>query len=206
MFGANLNEVKMAVDQSDIVESLAKTTAASVVSLTLADLNESKAQLDERCDFLLTKLDAFNQLLKAVSERAEFLQMNLPKLIAARQRLKQVYSQVDQLEALVCDVRSSLAAMESKVEQAESLFITSYQQKIFKVFQSALGSANPSSSSGGQYRRQVRFEPPELFRVNDYFPSASDDGSHITVAEIEEANKDSKSLPESQGAKNDSTQ
>lgn len=80
----------MAVDQSDIVESLAKTTAASVVSLTLADLNESKAQLDERCDFLLTKLDAFNQLLKAVSERAEFLQMNLPKLIAARQRLKQV--------------------------------------------------------------------------------------------------------------------
>ena len=37
----------------------------------------------------------------------------------------------------------------------------------FQVLQSALGSPGDDTN---QYRRQIRFEPPEIFRTDDYFP------------------------------------
>ncbi|OQR79830.1 protein cappuccino-like [Tropilaelaps mercedesae] len=92
--------------------------------------------------------------------------------------------------------------MESKVEQAESLFTTSYQQKLFKVFQSALGSSTSSNASGGQYRRQVRFEPPDLFRIEEYFPPPSP-GRRLAVSATARSSVDSEArLPELQRSDN----
>lgn len=44
-----------------------------------------------------------------------------------------MYAQIDLLEHLVAEVRATVDAMEVKVEDAERLFVTSYQQKILKV-------------------------------------------------------------------------
>ncbi|XP_003739909.1 biogenesis of lysosome-related organelles complex 1 subunit 4 [Galendromus occidentalis] len=146
---------------------LARSVSADFAEMALADISEGKTALDERCDFLLTKLDAFIQIISIVGNNTEFLSMNLPKVEAARESLKEVYAQIDQLDALVSEVKSSVQSMEQKVEEAEKQFTTSYQMKFFKVLQSALGAQGDNSN---QYRRQIRFEPPEIFKTEDFFP------------------------------------
>lgn len=147
---------------------LASSISGDFAEMALVDISEGKSALDERCDFLLTKLDAFIQIISTVGDNEEFLSMNLPKVIAARESLKEVYVQIDQLDTLVSEVKSCVENMEQKVEEAENQFTTSYQKKFFKVLQSALGSTGENAN---QYRRQIRFVPPEIFKTDDFFPN-----------------------------------
>ena len=69
---------------------LAGTISRDFAEMALADISEGKSGLDERCDFLLMKLDAFIQIISTVGDNEEFLSMNLPKVVAARESMKEV--------------------------------------------------------------------------------------------------------------------
>ncbi|KAK8775325.1 hypothetical protein V5799_023846 [Amblyomma americanum] len=151
---------------------LLEELAADYTQFFKVDIAHEKRALDETIDELLTRLDEFTGLINMVrSDDTLCLTHTLPDICEKSKGLEQVYNRIDALEKFISVVRDTIDAMEEKVTEAENAFGGSTVKKFLSSLPSPLFAKKPAQ----QYKKQLRYEEPEIFRCSDYLPSVSAD-------------------------------
>ncbi|XP_063841691.1 biogenesis of lysosome-related organelles complex 1 subunit 4-like isoform X2 [Scylla paramamosain] len=104
------------------------------------------------------------------SESRHTLDVLVPQIYSHYQSLQRTFQTIDQLEVLVGRVKEDLTKMEKAVSKAESQLgstqgFTTVMKPFF--FMSHQVQERPSSS-------QLTFEPPDIFKTEDYFVEDSE--------------------------------
>ncbi|KAH7966015.1 hypothetical protein HPB49_012939 [Dermacentor silvarum] len=95
--------------------------------------------------------------------------------------LEQVYDRIDALEKFVGVVRERVDAMEEKVTEAENAFGgSSSTSKVLSSLPSPLFAKKPAP----QYKKQLRYEEPDIFRCSDYLSTVSADDRYRRACQI----------------------
>lgn len=158
---------------------LLEELAADYSQFFKVDISNDKRILDEGIDELLARLDEFTGLINMVrSDDTLCLTHTLPDICEKSKALEQVYSRIDALEQFVGVVRESVDAMEEKVTEAENAFGGSTVKKFLSSLPSPLFAKKPAP----QYKKQLRYEEPEIFRCSDYLSTVSADDPLPTSA------------------------
>lgn len=158
---------------------LLEELAADYSQFFKVDIANEKRALDESIDELLTRLDEFTGLINMVrSDDTLCLTHTLPDICEKSKGLEQVYDRIDALEKFIGVVRETVDAMEEKVTEAENAFGGSTVKKFLSSLPSPLFAKKPAQ----QYKKQLRYEEPDIFRCSDYLPSVSADDPLPTSA------------------------
>ncbi|XP_037285444.2 biogenesis of lysosome-related organelles complex 1 subunit 4-like [Rhipicephalus microplus] len=158
---------------------LLEELAADYSQFFKVDISNDKRILDEGIDELLARLDEFTGLINTVrSDDTLCLTHTLPDICEKSKGLEQVYNRIDALEQFVGVVRESVDAMEEKVTEAENAFGGSTVMKFLSSLPSPLFAKKPAP----QYKKQLRYEEPEIFRCSDYLSTVSADDPLPTSA------------------------
>ncbi|XP_037562430.1 biogenesis of lysosome-related organelles complex 1 subunit 4-like [Dermacentor silvarum] len=151
---------------------LLEELAADYSQFFRVDICNDKRILDEGIDELLARLDEFTGLINMVrSDDTLCLTHTLPDICEKSKGLEQVYDRIDALEKFVGVVRESVDAMEEKVTEAENAFGGSTVKKFLSSLPSPLFAKKPAP----QYKKQLRYEEPDIFRCSDYLSTVSAD-------------------------------
>ncbi|XP_075538141.1 biogenesis of lysosome-related organelles complex 1 subunit 4 [Dermacentor variabilis] len=158
---------------------LMEELAADYSQFFRVDICNDKRILDEGIDELLARLDEFTGLINMVrSDDTLCLTHTLPDICEKSKGLEQVYDRIDALEKFVSVVRESVDAMEEKVTEAENAFGGSTVKKFLSSLPSPLFAKKPAP----QYKKQLRYEEPDIFRCSDYLSTVSADDPLPTSA------------------------
>lgn len=158
---------------------LLEELAADYSQFFKVDISNEKRALDECIDELLTRLDEFTGLINMVrSDDTLCLTHTLPDICEKSKGLEQVFSRIDALESFVGVVKETVDAMEEKVTEAENAFGGSTVKKFLSSLPSPLFAKKPAQ----QYKKQLRYEEPEIFRCSDYLSTVSADDPLPTSA------------------------
>lgn len=146
------------------------------------DISEEKHALEESIDDLLTRLDEFTGLINMVrSDDTLCLTHTLPDIFEKSRDLEQVYSKIDALESFIGTVRESVDTMEERLTEAENALGSSSVKKFLSSLPTPLFSKKPAP----QYKKQLRYEAPEIFRCSDFLAAVSaDDPLPTSVSNI----------------------
>ncbi|XP_057224318.1 biogenesis of lysosome-related organelles complex 1 subunit 4 [Malurus melanocephalus] len=101
------------------------------------------------------------------SDSSEVVNESIPQIYTKATEMRQIYRKIDKLEAFVKMVGNRVAGLEERVIKAETdlgAFPSTFKKILHTI--SMPSFLNKSSSS----RQQTLYEPPVLFKTEDYFP------------------------------------
>ncbi|XP_005153644.1 biogenesis of lysosome-related organelles complex 1 subunit 4-like [Melopsittacus undulatus] len=159
-------------EDEDTLEALLSATAAAYSAYLLADrslFSDEIETLDKNLDDLLTRVDEFVGMLDIIrSDSSHVINESIPEIYTKATKMRHIYRKIDKLEAFVKMISNSVAGLEEQVTKAETDFgaFPSTFKKILHTI-SIPSFLNKSSSSRQQ---QTLYEPPVLFKTEDYFP------------------------------------
>ncbi|XP_064456940.1 biogenesis of lysosome-related organelles complex 1 subunit 4-like [Ornithodoros turicata] len=156
------------IDTGELLEELASDYSCAF----RVDSSSEKHALEEGIDDLLNRLDEFTGLLNMVrSDNTLCLAQTLPDIYAKSKEFEKVFKRIDALESFVGVVRESVDTMEEKVNEVENALGVNSVKK----FLSSLPTPLFSKRSTQQYKKQLRYEAPEIFKCSDYLATVSAD-------------------------------
>ncbi|XP_010186676.1 PREDICTED: biogenesis of lysosome-related organelles complex 1 subunit 4-like [Mesitornis unicolor] len=124
--------------------------------------------LDKSLEDLLTRVDEFVAMLDMIrSDSSQVVNESLPQIYTKATEMRHIYRKIDKLETFVKMVGNSVAGLEERVIKAETdfgAFPSTFKKLLHTI--SIPSFINKSSSS----RQQTLYEPPVLFKTEDYFP------------------------------------
>ncbi|XP_042317651.1 biogenesis of lysosome-related organelles complex 1 subunit 4 isoform X2 [Sceloporus undulatus] len=124
--------------------------------------------LDKSLEDLLTRVDEFVGMLDMIrSDSSQVINESVPHIHAKAVEMRQLYRKIDKLEAFVKMVGNSVAGMEEQITKAESDLGT-FPNTLKKFLHTINVPSFLNSSSSRQ--NQTSYEPPDLFKTEDYFP------------------------------------
>ncbi|XP_054841105.1 biogenesis of lysosome-related organelles complex 1 subunit 4 isoform X2 [Eublepharis macularius] len=126
--------------------------------------------LDKNLEDLLTRVDEFVGMLDMIrNDSSQIVNESVPHIHAKAMEMRQLYRKIDKLEAFVKMVGNSVTGMEERITKAESdlgTFPNTFKKLLHTI--NVPSFLNKSSSSRPN---QTLYEPPDLFKTEDYFPS-----------------------------------
>ncbi|KAG8201631.1 hypothetical protein JTE90_012701 [Oedothorax gibbosus] len=133
------------------------------------DVTTEKSILEDEIEEILTRLDEFTSLVDMVrGDNALCLNQTLPEIHKKCSEIEKVFHQVDRLEDMVKAIKQNLDVMEDKVNEAEVHLDTSSVKKLFNSLQKPL-----FSKKAAEPKKQIKYEPPVIFRTEDFFPNSN---------------------------------
>lgn len=125
--------------------------------------------LDKSLEDLLTRVDEFVGMLDMIrSDSSQLVNESIPQIYTKATEMRQIYRKIDKLEAFVKMIGNRVAGLEERVIKAETdlgAFPSTFKKILHTI--SIPSFLNKSSSSRQQ---QTLYEPPVLFKTEDYFP------------------------------------
>uniref|UniRef100_A0A669P7D3 Biogenesis of lysosomal organelles complex 1 subunit 4 n=1 Tax=Phasianus colchicus TaxID=9054 RepID=A0A669P7D3_PHACC len=115
--------------------------------------------------YLLVERSAFSEQIR--SDSSQVVNESIPEIYTKATEMRQIYRRIDKLEAFVKMIANHVAGMEERVVKAETdlgAFPSTFKKILHTI--SIPSFRNKSSSS----RQQTAYEPPVLFKTEDYFP------------------------------------
>ncbi|XP_005482963.2 biogenesis of lysosome-related organelles complex 1 subunit 4 [Zonotrichia albicollis] len=159
-------------EDEDVSEASLSATAAAYSAYLLADrslFSEQIESLDKSLEDLLTRVDEFVGMLDMIrSDSSQVVNESIPEIYTKATEMRQIYRKIDKLEAFVKMIGNSVAGLEERVTKAETdlgAFPSTFKKLLHTI--SMPSFLNKSSSSRQQ---QTLYEPPVLFKTEDYFP------------------------------------
>ncbi|XP_074002776.1 biogenesis of lysosome-related organelles complex 1 subunit 4 [Numenius arquata] len=159
-------------EDEDAWEASLGATAAAYSAYLLADrslFSEQIESLDKSLEDLLTRVDEFVGMLDMIrSDSSQVVNESIPQIYTKATEMRQIYRKIDKLEAFVKMIGNSVAGLEERVIKAETdlgAFPSTFKKILHTI--SIPSFLNKSSSSRQQ---QTLYEPPVLFKTEDYFP------------------------------------
>ncbi|KAM3679649.1 biogenesis of lysosome-related organelles complex 1 subunit 4 [Ammospiza maritima maritima] len=159
-------------EDEDASEASLSATAAAYSAYLLADrslFSEQIESLDKSLEDLLTRVDEFVGMLDMIrSDSSQVVNESIPEIYTKATEMRQIYRKIDKLEAFVKMIGNSVAGLEERVTKAETdlgAFPSTFKKLLHTI--SMPSFLNKSSSSRQQ---QTLYEPPVLFKTEDYFP------------------------------------
>ncbi|XP_066089412.1 biogenesis of lysosome-related organelles complex 1 subunit 4 [Saccopteryx bilineata] len=129
--------------------------------------------LDASLEELLTRVDEFVGMLDMLrGDSSHVVSEGVPRIHAKATEMRRVYGKIDRLEAFVRMIGASVARMEEQVARAEAelgSFPSAFRKLLHTIPVSSIFNRAPSGRPP-----QAGYEPPALFRTEDYFPSCSE--------------------------------
>lgn len=126
--------------------------------------------LDKSLEDLLTRVDEFVGMLDMIrNDSSQIVNESVPHIHAKAMEMRQLYRKIDKLEAFVKMVGNNVAGMEEHITKAETdlgTFPNSFKKLLHTI--NVPSFLNKSSSLRP---KQSFYEPPDLFKTEDYFPS-----------------------------------
>ncbi|XP_035754900.1 biogenesis of lysosome-related organelles complex 1 subunit 4 [Egretta garzetta] len=123
--------------------------------------------LDKSLEDLLTRVDEFVGMLDMIrSDSSQVVNESIPQIYSKATEMRQIYRKIDKLEAFVKMIGNSVAGLEERVIKAET-DLGAFPSTFKKILHTIPSFLNKSSSSRQQ---QTLYEPPVLFKTEDYFP------------------------------------
>ncbi|KAM6135585.1 biogenesis of lysosome-related organelles complex 1 subunit 4 [Pterocles gutturalis] len=130
--------------------------------------SEQIESLDKSLEDLLTRVDEFVGMLDMIrNDSSQVVNESIPQIYTKATEMRQIYRKIDKLEAFVKMVGNSVSGLEERVIKAETdlgAFPSTFKKILHTI--SIPSFLNKSSSS----RQQTLYEPPVLFKTEDYFP------------------------------------
>ncbi|XP_015710615.1 biogenesis of lysosome-related organelles complex 1 subunit 4 [Coturnix japonica] len=158
-------------DEGDALDASLSATAAAYSTYLLVErsaYSEQVESLEKSLEELLTRVDEFVGMLDMIrSDSSQVINESIPEIYTKATEMRQVYRRIDKLEAFVKMVANHVAGMEERVVKAETdlgAFPSTFKKILHTI--SIPSFRNKSSSS----RQQTAYEPPVLFKTEDYFP------------------------------------
>ncbi|XP_013817431.2 biogenesis of lysosome-related organelles complex 1 subunit 4 [Apteryx mantelli] len=159
-------------EEGDAAEASLSATAAAYSAYLLPDRAAFCAQiesLEKSLEDLLTRVDEFVGMLDMIrSDSSQVVNESIPQIYTKATEMRHIYRKIDKLEAFVKMIGNCVAGMEERVIKAETdlgTFPSTFKKILHTI--SVPSFLNKSSSSRQQ---QTLYEPPTLFRTEDYFP------------------------------------
>ncbi|XP_006272152.1 biogenesis of lysosome-related organelles complex 1 subunit 4 [Alligator mississippiensis] len=163
-------------DEGDAAELLLSRAAAAYAAYLLPAGAACCAQvelLDKSLEDLLTRVDEFVGMLDMIrNDSSQVVHESVPQIHMKATEMRQIYSKIDKLEAFVKMVGNNVAGMEERVAKAETdlgTFPNTFKKILHTI--SVPSFLNKSSSSR---QPQTLYEPPALFKTEDYFTCLSE--------------------------------
>uniref|UniRef100_UPI00398F3BE1 biogenesis of lysosome-related organelles complex 1 subunit 4 isoform X1 n=1 Tax=Pristiophorus japonicus TaxID=55135 RepID=UPI00398F3BE1 len=127
-------------------------------------------QLETSLEEMLTRVDEFCGMLDMIrNDSSQIMNENIPEIHAKADEMKQMYKKIDKLEAFVKMIGQNVCVLDDQVTHAEAELGT-FPNAFRKILHS-IGTPAFLNKSSFPKRQQQKFEPPVLFRTEDYFPA-----------------------------------
>ncbi|XP_075684510.1 biogenesis of lysosome-related organelles complex 1 subunit 4-like isoform X2 [Rhinoderma darwinii] len=167
-------------DSGHVSQSHSVCSGASVGLLNDEELVASQScdeieNLEKSLEDLLVRVDEFVGMLDMIrNDTSQVVNEKVPQIYTKAAEMRKLYQKIDLLEAFVKRVGSNVAQMEEQVTQAETNLGT-FPNPLKKIFQNISSSPlfSPSKVTSSPRAQPRRYEPPTLFKTEDYFPSSS---------------------------------
>ncbi|XP_074843679.1 biogenesis of lysosome-related organelles complex 1 subunit 4 [Carettochelys insculpta] len=138
-----------------------------------ADLCAQIESLDKSLEDLLTRVDEFVGMLDMIrSESSQVVNESVPQIHTKATEMRQIYRKIDKLEAFVKMVGNNVAGLEEQVTKAETDLGTF--PNTFKKFLHTISVPPFLNKSSSSRQHRTLYEPPALFKTEDYFPCLSE--------------------------------
>ncbi|XP_009949814.1 PREDICTED: biogenesis of lysosome-related organelles complex 1 subunit 4, partial [Leptosomus discolor] len=128
--------------------------------------------LDKSLEDLLTRVDEFVGMLDMIrSDSSQVVNESIPQIYTKATEMREIYRKIDKLEAFVKMIGSSVAGLEERVVKAETdlgAFPSTFKKILHTI--SIPSFLTPSNKSSSSRQQQTLYEPPVLFKTEDYFP------------------------------------
>ncbi|GCB71185.1 biogenesis of lysosome-related organelles complex 1 subunit 4-like isoform X1 [Scyliorhinus torazame] len=125
-------------------------------------------QLEQSLEAMLTRVDEFCGMLDMIrNDSSQIMNENIPEIHAKADEMKQLYKKIDKLEAFVKMIGQNVGVLDDQVTQAEAE-LGNFPSAFRKILHS-IGTPSFLNKSSFPKRQQQKFEPPALFRTEDYF-------------------------------------
>ncbi|XP_015267964.1 PREDICTED: biogenesis of lysosome-related organelles complex 1 subunit 4 isoform X1 [Gekko japonicus] len=129
--------------------------------------------LDKSLEDLLTRVDEFVGMLDMIrSDSSQIVNESVPHIHAKAMEMRQLYRKIDKLEAFVKMVGNNVAGMEEHITKAEADLGTF--PSTFKKLLHTINVPSFLNKPSSLRPKQSLYEPPDLFKTEDYFPSMSE--------------------------------
>uniref|UniRef100_K7FBZ3 Biosis of lysosomal organelles complex 1 subunit 4 n=1 Tax=Pelodiscus sinensis TaxID=13735 RepID=K7FBZ3_PELSI len=102
------------------------------------------------------------------SETSQVVNESVPQVHTKATEMRQIYRKIDKLEAFVKMVGNNVAVLEEQVTKAETDLGTF--PNTFKKFLHTISVPPFLNKSSSSRQHQTLYEPPPLFKTEDYFP------------------------------------
>ncbi|XP_072267682.1 biogenesis of lysosome-related organelles complex 1 subunit 4-like [Pyxicephalus adspersus] len=162
-------------DEPAAADYTLKTTANQLSGYLLPSPHRTEIEnLEKSLEDLLVRVDEFVGMLDMIrNDSSQVINEKIPQIYTKATEMRKLYQKIDLLEAFVKKVGGDVAHMEEQVTQAETNLGT-FPNPIRKIFQNLSASPLFSPTRTTQSSRtQVRFEPPPVFKTEDFFPASS---------------------------------
>ncbi|KAM3927804.1 biogenesis of lysosome-related organelles complex 1 subunit 4-like [Leptodactylus fuscus] len=169
-----LNDEELVVAES--CDDVLQCTAAQLSSYLLPAQQSTEIEnLEKSLEDLLVRVDEFVGMLDMIrNDTSQVVNEKVPQIYIKATEIRKLYQKIDFLEAFVKRVGSNVAQMEEQVTQAETNLGT-FPNPLKKIFQNLSSSPlfSPSKAASSQRTQPARYEPPTVFRTEDFFPGNS---------------------------------
>ncbi|XP_077209099.1 biogenesis of lysosome-related organelles complex 1 subunit 4 [Paroedura picta] len=126
--------------------------------------------LDKSLEDLLTRVDEFVGMLDMIrNDSSQIVNESVPHIHSKAMEMRQLYRKIDKLEAFVKMVGNNVAGMEEHITKAEADLGT-FPNTLKKLLHT-INVPSFLNKSSSLRPKQSLYEPPELFKTEDYFPS-----------------------------------
>uniref|UniRef100_UPI00398F7205 biogenesis of lysosome-related organelles complex 1 subunit 4 isoform X2 n=1 Tax=Pristiophorus japonicus TaxID=55135 RepID=UPI00398F7205 len=151
-------------------EALLQRTARCYSGYLRAGAGQEIQQLETSLEEMLTRVDEFCGMLDMIrNDSSQIMNENIPEIHAKADEMKQMYKKIDKLEAFVKMIGQNVCVLDDQVTHAEAELGT-FPNAFRKILHS-IGTPAFLNKSSFPKRQQQKFEPPVLFRTEDYFPA-----------------------------------
>lgn len=165
------------------LDGLVSNLALDYAKYLKVNVATEKAALDDEIEDILTRLDEFTSLVDMVrGDNALCLNTTLPEIYKKCEEMEKMFQRVDKLEQMVQTIKQNLDAMEEKVVEAEEKLDSSSVKRLFNSIQKPLFSKKGSSEP----KKQVKYDPPEIFKTEDFFQNQPSTATEKSPAETPE--------------------
>ncbi|XP_063779357.1 biogenesis of lysosome-related organelles complex 1 subunit 4-like [Pseudophryne corroboree] len=157
-------------------DCILRTTAAQLSGYLLpAEQAAEIENLDKSLEDLLVRVDEFVGMLDMIrNDTSQVVNEKVPQIYTKAAEMRKLYQKIDLLEAFVKKVGSDVALMEEQVTQAETN-LGNFHNPLKKIFQNISASPlfSPAKAANFQRPQPTRYEPPAVFKTEDFFPPNS---------------------------------
>ncbi|OCT76539.1 hypothetical protein XELAEV_18031742mg [Xenopus laevis] len=163
-------------EQPDL-DQLIKSTSAKFSSYLLPEHSGSAEiqALDKSLEDLLIRVDEFVGMLDMIrNDTSQVVNEKIPQIHTKAAEMRQLYQKIDMLEAFVKMVGSNVASMEEHIAQGETS-VGSFSNPFKKMFQNISSASffSPPNKQTPARSQPSRYEPPSVFKTDDFFTSGS---------------------------------